>query len=170
MIRFLVIFTVCLVSLFTLDVLTPVEVAVIDPFNAFLASLAAHTISLFGGDAMAAGKVLISATTGLAVSIERVCNGIEAVIILVSAMLAFPAPWKNKLFGLGVGILAIQGLNLLRIISLYYLNQWDQTWFEWFHLYIWQALIVLDALAVFLVWLRWLPREPRSPALAAAPA
>jgi hypothetical protein len=32
-------------------------------------------------------------------------------------------------------------------------------WFDWFHLYLWQALIVLDALVVFLVWLRYLPPE-----------
>jgi len=47
----------------------------------------------------------------------------------------------------------------VRIISLFYLGQWDRTWFDWFHLYLWQALIVLDALVVFLLWLRWLPRE-----------
>ena len=61
----------------------------------------------------------------------------------------------------------VQGLNLVRIISLFYLGQWSMTAFEWFHLYIWQALIILDALVVWLVWLKYLPPRPR-PALAAA--
>jgi exosortase/archaeosortase family protein len=53
----------------------------------------------------------------------------------------------------------------VRIISLFYLGQWNRMWFDWFHLYLWQALIVLDALVVFLLWLRWLPREePADPA------
>jgi hypothetical protein len=30
--------------------------------------------------------------------------------------------------------------------------------FEWFHLYLWQALIILDALVVWLIWLRTLPQ------------
>lgn len=161
MVRFLGIFIGSLLVLFTLDVLTVVEVHVIDPFNALLAAVSAKVIALFGGDAIAQGKVIISMRTGLAVSIERVCNGVEAVIILVSAMIAFPSRWKHKLIGIVLGTLAIQALNLVRIISLYYLNQWDDHWFEWFHSYIWQALIVLDALVVFLVWLRYLPRAPR---------
>jgi exosortase/archaeosortase family protein len=49
-------------------------------------------------------------------------------------------------------------LNLVRIISLYYLQRWNSVWFEWFHLYLWQALIILDALVFWLIWLRWLPR------------
>lgn len=158
MFRFLAIFLLSLLVLFTLDVLAVVELHVIDPFNALLANISAKIIALCGGDAIAQGKVIISMRTGLAVSIERVCNGVEAVIILVSAMLAFPARWHHKLIGIVIGTLAIQSLNLVRIISLYYLNQWDEVWFEWFHSYIWQALIVLDALVVFLVWLRYLPR------------
>lgn len=160
MLRFIVIFLASLLVLFTLDVLTVVEVHVIDPFNALLATLSANIIDLFGGDAVAHGKVIYSVATGLAVSIERVCNGIEAVIILVSAMIAFPARWQHKLVGVVLGTLAIQALNLVRIISLYYLHQWNSVWFEWFHSYIWQALIVLDALVMFLLWLRYLPRPP----------
>jgi len=163
MFRFLVIFITSLLVLFTLDVLTVVEIHLIDPFNALLATISAKLIGLFGGDAIAQGKVIISIGTGLAVSIERVCNGVEAVIILVSAMIAFPSGWKAKFVGIVLGTLAIQALNLVRIISLYYLHQWSSVWFEWFHSYIWQALIVLDALVMFLLWLRYLPRRSAAP-------
>lgn len=50
-------------------------------------------------------------------------------------------------------------LNIVRIISLFYLGQWNQDVFEWAHLYIWQALIMLDVLIVFLLWLRLLPAD-----------
>ena len=33
--------------------------------------------------------------------------------------------------------------------------------FEWAHLYVWQALIMLDVLVVWLVWVRTLPRAGR---------
>ena len=82
-------------------------------------------------------------------------------IILFAAMFAFPAPLKNKLIGFGIGFIAIQALNLVRIISLFYLGQWNMTWFNWFHLYLWQALIILDALVVWLIWLRTLPPPDR---------
>lgn len=54
-------------------------------------------------------------------------------------------------------MLAVQGVNLLRIISLFYLGQWRFGVFEFAHLYLWQALIMLDVLVVWLLWERWLP-------------
>ena len=41
-------------------------------------------------------------------------------MILAAAIFAYPAPWINKLLGMLIGILAIQVLNVPRIISLHY--------------------------------------------------
>jgi exosortase/archaeosortase family protein len=60
--------------------------------------------------------------------------------------------------GFVAGFFAIQILNIIRIVSLFYLGQWNQVAFEWFHLYLWQALIIMDALVVWLIWLRTLPQ------------
>ena len=54
----------------------------------------------------------------------------------------------------------MQGLNIVRVISLFYLGQWNMKVFEWAHLYVWQALIMLDVLVVWLVWVRMLPQVP----------
>jgi exosortase H (IPTLxxWG-CTERM-specific) len=80
-------------------------------------------------------------------------------IILIAAMVVFPATWLQRLKGLVWGILAIQVLNIVRIISLFYLGLWNEVWFEWAHLYVWQVLIMLDALIVFLLWVRYLPKN-----------
>jgi exosortase H (IPTLxxWG-CTERM-specific) len=164
--RFMLLFLLCLGVLFVLELLQPVDHYVILPFTAAIAKVCVAIVGVFDSHAIAYGKILQSTRTDFAISIERGCNGVEAVIILVSAMLAFPAPWKNKLIGIGAGFVAIQAVNLIRIISLFYLGQWNRVWFDWFHLYLWQALIVLDALVVFLIWLRYLPQ----PARAATPA
>jgi len=42
-------------------------------------------------------------------------------------------------------------------LLLFYLLQWNPVWFEWVHLYFWQALIMLDGLIVYLFWVRMLP-------------
>lgn len=157
MIRFAVLFMVYLMALFGLEVLRPVEDHVIIPFTEALARFCTWLIQVFDDSVVTYGKV-IQAQSGFAVSIERGCNGVEAVIILVAAVLAFPAPWKHRLVGFMIGFVAIQALNVVRIISLFYLGQWSTTWFEWFHLYLWQALIIIDALVVWLIWLRYLPR------------
>jgi len=157
MFRFFIVFVVLLVGLFTVEVLQPVQQHVILPFTTGLAWISVNIIELFDTGVASAGKVIRDLESGFAVSIEPGCNGVEALIILFAAIFAFPAPFRNKLIGFAIGFVAIQALNLVRIISLFYMGQWSMTWFEWFHLYLWQALIILDALVVWLIWLRTLP-------------
>ena len=157
MIRFFVLFTVLLVGLFTLEILQPAEKYVILPFTSFVADVSVWIIQAFDDNVRSVSNVILDKTTGFGVRIERGCNGVEAMIILFAAIFAFPAPFKNKLIGFTIGFFAIQGLNLVRIVSLFYLGQWNYVAFEWFHLYLWQALIILDALVVWLIWLRRLP-------------
>ncbi|NBB93663.1 MAG: exosortase H [Gammaproteobacteria bacterium] len=157
MLRFSILFVVLLLGLFTIEVLQPVQANVILPFTAGIAKVSVFLIEMFDTGVYSAGKVITDIESGFAVSIEPGCNGVEALIILFAAIFAFPAPLKNKLIGFAIGFVAIQALNLVRIISLFYLGQWNMTWFEWFHLYLWQALIILDALVVWLIWLRKLP-------------
>src|SRR5215471_2515248 len=127
------------------------------PWTDALAAISARLVTIFDPAIRASGNVLQSAANGFAVSIEAGCNGVEATLVLAAAMLAFPAPWRRKVAGLAIGILAVQGLNVIRVISLFYLGQWNYQVFEWAHLYVWQALIMLDVLVVWLVWVRLLP-------------
>jgi exosortase H (IPTLxxWG-CTERM-specific) len=157
MLRFFIIFSVLLIGLFTIEILQPAEKYVILPFTSTVADISVWIVKAFDENVIATGNVIRDKVSGFGVRIERGCNGLEAVIILFAAIFAFPAPFKNKLIGFTAGFFAIQLLNLVRIISLFYLGQWNYTAFEWFHLYLWQALIILDALVVWLIWLRTLP-------------
>ena len=163
MLRFLLLFLLLQGVLFGVEMLHSVQQAVILPWTSLLAHVSGNLLSLFDEQVIAAGKVVRSASNGFAVSIEPGCNGVEAMIVLLAAITAFPAPWFYKLKGLCWGALAIQGMNLLRIISLFYLGQWSRELFDWAHLYIWQALIMLDALVVFLVWIHYLPNAQATP-------
>jgi exosortase H (IPTLxxWG-CTERM-specific) len=163
MLRFFIIFSILLIGLFTLELFQSAEKYIILPFTSTIADISVWIVQLFDENVIASGNVIRDRVSGFGVRIERGCNGLEAVIILFSAIFAFPAPFKHKLIGFAAGFFAIQLLNLVRIISLYYLGQWNYTAFEWFHLYLWQALIILDALVVWLIWLRTLPdSRPRS--------
>jgi len=148
-----------LVSLFTLELIPFIHEGVIIPFTNLVAYISAAVASFFDGSIQADGIVMRSLNNGTAVKIMPGCNGVEAMICLAAAIIAFSASWKHKIVGLMTGFFAIQVLNIVRIISLFYLLQWNKDWFEWAHLYIWQALIILDALIIFILWVRWLPVE-----------
>jgi exosortase H (IPTLxxWG-CTERM-specific) len=160
-IRFFVLFLVIQGLLFGLELTPWAQAWFVEPWTNTLAQIATFLVTLVDPHVVATGKVMRSTANGFAVSIEAGCNGVEATIVLLAAMLAFPAPWKHKLYGLLAGTLAVQGLNIVRVISLFYLGQWNRQWFDWAHLYVWQALIMLDVLIVWLVWVRTLPRADK---------
>jgi exosortase H (IPTLxxWG-CTERM-specific) len=159
--RFVSIFLLILVTLFTLEMLEPVQQHVIVPFTTMLAHLSAAIILPFDSSAVAYGKILQFKDTGFAISIEAGCNGVEAAIVLIAAIIAFPAGWRQRLLAISLGFLAIQVLNIARIISLFYLGNWNMDVFSWIHLYLWPALIMLDVLIVFIVYLRYLSRQKK---------
>jgi len=168
MARFFLIFLAVGAVLFGIEMLNPVQAAVVSPWTGWLAKASAGLVHLIDPTVIAHDRVLQSARTGFGVSIEAGCNGVEATIVLVAAMLAFPSSWTMKLWGIGLGFVAVQGVNLIRIVSLFFLGQWNFQVFEFAHLYMWQALIMLDVLVVWLLWMRYIARHDPKPR--AAPA
>ena len=168
MTRYLLMFLGLMVVLFGFQLSPWGQQYVVLPFTGLIAQMSAWLLQLWDPQVLARGKIIWNTDSQFAVSIDAGCNGVEAGIILISAILAFPAPWKAKLIGILIGNLPVQALNLLRIISLFYLGQWDKKLFDWAHLYVWQALIMLDVLVVFLVWLRWLFKHKTTPQISTA--
>lgn len=149
--RFLVLFPLCLGAGFGLLQVPFIE-SWIAGFTHSLVGISAVLIHVFGGKAVVFGSTLTSPLNGFSVQVENGCNAINVTILLWAAILVYPAPWQEKLKGLAAGSLALHALNLLRIISLYYLGQYNRNWFDFAHLYLWESLIVLDTLAIFWGW------------------
>lgn len=105
MLKFALLFVLYLVVLFVLELLAPVDRALIQPWTAFLAHLGGIVMRLVDSSVVVYGNVIAGGSAGFAIAIERGCNGIEAVIILIAAMLAYPASWRQRLIGIGSGTL-----------------------------------------------------------------
>lgn len=155
MLRFAALFVGFLVLLFGLELLQPVQQHLVLPWTGLLARTAQVLVGWFDSTVQAQGKVLWNPSTGFGVSIEPGCNGVEAFVVLCAAVRAYPlGNWRQKIAGLVVGFGAIQALNVVRVISLFYLGQWNTAVFEFAHAYVWQALIMLDVLVVWMLWAR----------------
>ena len=163
MTRFISVFLILLLALFGLEMLEPVHMGVVEPFTGFLAKLSAAIITPFDESVIAYGRIIQDSINGFAISIESGCNGVEATIVLIAAVIAFPATWRQRLAAILLGFLAIQVANLMRIISLFYLGQWNMDVFSWIHLYLWPVLIMIDVLVVFILYLRYISKPaPRA--------
>ena len=159
MYKFFIYFIGIQLVLFSIEQSNSVHQNIIIPFTEMIAHISVWLVMLFDEGVISQGVILQQVDSGFSVSIQSGCNGVEAVLVLIAAIVAFPAPLKYKFWGIITGFFAVELLNIVRIISLFYLGQWNQTIFEWAHLYVWQALIMLDVLIIFLLWLRLLPVE-----------
>jgi exosortase H (IPTLxxWG-CTERM-specific) len=135
---------------FLLIVLPSVQTHVVQPFTQWLAVWSAALLGVVGHEVSRVGTIISSPT--FAVDIRNGCNGVEAALILIAAILAAPAPWKKKLLGVLGGFVVLQAVNLVRISSLYLLGFYNRDLFELFHSAVWQVLIILVAFGIFVFW------------------
>jgi exosortase H (IPTLxxWG-CTERM-specific) len=89
-----------------------------------------------------------------AVDIRNGCNGVEATLFVVAAVLAFPATLPRKLMGVLIGTALIQLANLVRVVTLFLIGCHRRSWFETFHLAVWQTAIFAVAVGFFILWSR----------------
>ena len=152
--RFLLVFSGLLALAFGLELTPWVQAWLVVPWTDGVARVSGALMRMFDASITTTGNVIATTRGAFAVAIEAGCNGVEAMLVLAAAMLAFPASWHHRLAGIVVGAAAVQLLNVVRVVSLFYLGQWNQQVFEWAHLYVWQALIMLDVLIVWVIWVR----------------
>jgi exosortase H (IPTLxxWG-CTERM-specific) len=143
-------FIAWMIAFYVAIALNAVNDRVIVPFSAWLASAAAFLLRTAEGGVAATGTVMRSPR--FALDVHNGCNGVEAAILLAAAMLAFPATWRSRLLGLTAGTAVIQLLNLVRLCTLFWLGEHHRQTFDFFHVGVWQALVILGAISFFMVW------------------
>lgn len=149
-IQFLVLFVVLLGGGFTLISLNWVNDHVIEPFTSGIAGASGTVLGAIGQPVIREGTILRNAR--FAVNIRNGCNGVEAMLIFLAAVLAFPASWKSRLAGLGLGILAIQAVNLVRVVALFLTGVYFPRIFDTSHTVIWQTIVILFGVMLWIFW------------------
>jgi exosortase H (IPTLxxWG-CTERM-specific) len=156
---FLVLFVVLLGGSFTLISINWVNDHVIEPFTGGIAKVSGATLDLLGQDVRMQGTIIRGQR--FAVNIRNGCNGVEAMLIFLAAVLAFPAPWRARLLGLALGVVAIQAVNLVRVVALYLTGAYFPSWFDASHTVVWQTVVILFSVLLWILWANRLaaPRE-----------
>ncbi len=150
--RFLLRYVIILVVGFAVLAAKPVNDHVVDPYTTFVAHEARVVLNLFGERATVVGQTLGSQR--FSVVIYNGCNGLEAMLIFVCGVLAFPAGWLRKLLGVVLGFFAIQIVNVVRVVSLFYVGVFKPEWFSTTHVFVWQSAIILFGVLLWLLWVQ----------------
>jgi exosortase H (IPTLxxWG-CTERM-specific) len=154
---FLVKFLVLLLALYFLVAWPPVNDHVVVPLTAGIASVSGALLRVLGEPISVSGTAISGG--GFAVNIENGCNGLETALLFVSAVLAFPAPWRARLLGGLAGLAAIQLVNLVRVVSLFWIGRHYPVFFRSSHTVIWQSAVVLFGVVLFFLWAARQPRQ-----------
>jgi exosortase H (IPTLxxWG-CTERM-specific) len=143
-------FCVVMLGLYAVIALNQVNDRVVLPFTEIVTHGAVGLLSIFESGVGAAGTVMRSSR--FALDVRNGCNGVEAVILLAAAIFAFPATLRSRLIGVSAASAAIELLNLVRLSSLFWLGEHYRRIFDFFHIAIWQALVILAAISIFILW------------------
>jgi exosortase H (IPTLxxWG-CTERM-specific) len=128
------------------------------PFKQATAALAAALFGLFSDSVSAHGDI-VAVSGGFSVQIVAECFGLLEMAIFAAAVLAFATSWRKRLLGLALGLPVIFAFNLLRIGMLLWVGRHSRAFFEFAHLYFWQATLVLGITGLWLLWVRFVVRD-----------
>lgn len=117
------------------------------------AQIASFLLNIFG-ESTTASNDLIASNQG-SISIKRGCDALIPIFLFMSAVIAFPAKWKDKLIGLGIGISLLLFVNLIRIINLYWIQLYHPSLFDLMHLEVWQVIFILLGILFWAFWMNW---------------
>ena len=130
-------------------------------FTAYLAlyaRLAGAALRLWDSSVTVNGIELTGRTS---LTIAKNCDAMDVNILFGAAVLAFPAAWSRRVFGLVFGIVALIFVNVIRIVSLYIMLVHWHSAFEFAHAEVWPLAFVLIAVLMFLLWSRWAVDTPQ---------
>jgi len=159
---FLIFFVLILGTSFTLIAWNPVNDQVIEPFTAAIARAGGAVLNLIGQQTTMDGTIIRSSR--FAVNIRNGCNGVEAMLIFFAAVLAFPATWRSRFLGVAFGFVAIQLVNLIRVVALFLTGVYLPRLFDSSHTVVWQTLVILAGVLLWILWAsRFANAAPASP-------
>ena len=149
-IMFLAKFFFLIVGLYLVLAIPLVDRTFVTTFSAGITAISGSALNLIGEDVVVEGTQMRSPT--FAVDVKNGCNGLEAMLLIISAMIAFPAAWTFRIAGILLGSLLIQFVNIFRIDSLFILGRDYPHLFETFHVTVWQVIIFLLSIGIFIFW------------------
>jgi exosortase/archaeosortase family protein len=84
------------------------------------------------------------------------CDALQSAVFLMFAVVASPLglPLRSRVPFIILGTLFLLGLNLVRIISLYYTGVYWKSAFETIHIDVWQPVFIFVPLVMWVIWAR----------------
>ncbi|SDF97343.1 archaeosortase B, VPXXXP-CTERM-specific [Methanolobus vulcani] len=97
---------------------------------------------------------------GFSVMIIDECTGMYELLVYAGCILAYPTTLKKKLLGLALGIPAMLGVNMVRLIFLSFVGIIYPSMFSYVHYYLWQITFIFLIVMFMLLWIEKVVKNP----------
>lgn len=155
--RAVIIFCV-LLGLFYGFVHTPrTESDIFQPYLGLIATTVGGIVGAFGYDVSIVDTSIRSSAYSM--EIIRGCDGIEPTAAFLAAVVASPVSLWTKVPGILLGTLVLLTVNLLRLVSLFFIGVYFPSAVDVMHEDIWQAAFIALAIVLWGFWVQWATRD-----------
>ena len=119
-----------------------------------LARITSGVLNLLGHRTSVDGSTVASSLFGI--TVVTACTGLFTTGLFLIAVVVYPAGWRSRLIGAGLGIGGVFLVNVVRLVSLYYIGVHLPNFLDQAHQLIWQSVLIVFAVALWLLWAgRW---------------
>ncbi len=120
-------------------------------FPKLIAAVSGFFLNLVGIETKVTG-INVQVENGFGFTLVYHCAGIFAMIIYISAVLAYPARFREKLLGLVLGLPFLNAVNITRVIILGIVGNYYPRFFDFFHEYLWQGIFIVFVIGIWMIW------------------
>lgn len=119
-----------------------------------IAASSAATLRIIGFDATTPIHNLVAIAGRDAVVVGHPCNGLVLYALFSGFLLAFPGPWKHKIWFIPLGLGLIYGLNIIRVAALAINQLYYRQSVDFNHHYTFTFIVYGFILGLWLWWVR----------------
>ena len=115
-----------------------------------IAHVTSFVLNLLGNRTLVIGHTITASR--FSITVVTACTGLFMTAVFLSAVVAYPARFLAKLIGLALGIAGIFTVNIVRLVSLFYIGIYWPSFLDQAHLLVWPSLLIVFSLFLWLFW------------------
>jgi len=140
--------------------LIPICQRMVDSSTVGYARLSSLILNWFGEGAHFTGGTIWTGHFGI--TVLPACTAIELPLFFAALVIAFPSSAVRKILGILVGGALLLGLNLLRVMNLYFLGVHLPKLFDIAHEQLWGTIFTSVTVVLSVVWITWAAKVARN--------
>ena len=99
----------------------------------------------------------------IVLNIANVCNGLELMVLYIGFIICMPSRFLRKFLYIILGLIVLDGINILRCVGLIYLREYYAIYFQFAHHYLFNAMVYTGTFIMWILYSRKIQFKNETP-------